>query len=443
MPTQRYTTSPELVHCTTELPSRQLQGQTEGTVALGRSWSAAGQSNSDCCVVLPAVRFSLPVNNGFDAVLSRESVASLFVPPSDAPCCNTGCQSAEPLWEAPQSSGVSVDWVQFTVQCESQNTDREVSSLKVLLGDDWSVMEYPFYGYGSGVRCGGVVVLWDGHREDMGVHVQVTGSGCRELEARGLADWRGWFRDRFNAGAKFTRVDHAFDDRDGLLDLERMTTDFKAGLLVSRFNSFAPIQEFDGAGNLTADGFNLGKRAQDTSVCVYDKALEQRQKLRGSKTVDADAYAEKLKELEGHWVRLELRSRNVRADLLVGAIIQQGFTAVASVLRGYMEFKQSGTQSQKTRWGMAPWWFEFVGWAEKARLTVAPLVKQLEQSMAWLDRQGGAVLGMVAEALGDGFTRWVDGVARRGSLRMGLRHRTMLQSYEAGGGRRTALPQAR
>ena len=141
--------------------------------------------------------------------------------------------------------------------------------------------------------------------------------------------------------------------------------------------------------------------------------------------MDLEAYAEKMKELEAHWVRLELRSKDARAELLVGAIIRQGFTAVASVLRSYMEFKERNlANSQRTRWGMSSWWFDFIGWAEKVRLTLSPTVKTL-------DHQAGAVLGMVKEVLPD-FQDWLLGVVERGVNRLGVRHKTMQQAYLAG-----------
>ena len=373
--------------------------------------------------------------------------ASLSSSWPDTPVCITGCQSAEQpqtapevelpcVQEAPQSGGILVDWVSYTMGCEPAQVLAVVARQKGLLGSDWHDMEKPFHGYGAGCQCGNIIILWHGHSENMGVHVQISGAGCRELEARGLTDWRGWFRDRFNDGARFRRVDHAFDDRDGLLDIDRMVADFKAGLLVSRFAKIQPVEDWtqDAEGQLTrtSHALNLGQRTQDTSVCIYDKALEQRQKLLKNKTIDADAYAEKMKQLEGHWIRLELRSKDARAEVLVGAIIRQGFTAVASVLRSYMEFKlRNPANSQRTRWGMSDWWFEFIGWAEKVRLTLSPVVKTLEQAMSWLDHQAGAVLGMVKEVLPD-FQEWLLGVAERGVNRHGVRHKTMMQAYLSG-----------
>ena len=420
--------------------------------------------------LLAIVRLPLPLCNGFDVDVSsiggshclslradgEQSTPSLAVPSTERsgglfasvaplsagkpgpPLSNRGGQSAakpkttlEVVQECPQAAGVSVDWSEFTLQCLPSQVDAEVAKYKALLGDDWLDLERGFYGYACGVRCGGVFIFWGGHREDMGVHVQVTGSGCRELEGRGLADWRGWYRDRFNAGVKFTRVDHAFDDREGRLCIDRMEADFKAGRMVSRFNSVKPEQEYDGAGNLVARGLNLGKRENDTSICIYDKALEQRRKLRGTGLVDVAEYERKAKELEGHWVRLEMRSRKERADLLVGSIIQQGFTAVASVLRGYLEFKaENPSNQQKARQVAAPWWLEFIGWAEKTRLSIAPVVKSLQQSLAWLDQQAGAVLGMVVDVVPEPLI-WLLEVAARGSKRHGIKHKAMMQVFKS------------
>lgn len=327
-------------------------------------------------------------------------------------------------------SGLQVDFLNFTYSKES---DELLDSLKRMLGDDWQDMEKGLYGYLTGARCGHVTLLWSGATAGMGVHVQISGQGCRELEGRCLAangaalDWRGWFALRVKEGAKFGQTHFAFDDLDGRISIDKITQAFHAGETVTRFNKFAPVAEYGQGQELTAHGFNFGKRSQDTSICCYDKKLEQ---LSKSKSVDVDDYAAKVAALEQGWTRVELRNRNKRSQALVERIIEQGWSCVSEVLRGYLDIRipKNDAGTNKMRWEPQPWWADFCAWADKARLIVEGTPKTLQTAMAWVDRQVGAVLAMINTVLPDpvGF---LSDVMERGAERFGKRHLNMMSEY--------------
>ena len=71
--------------------------------------------------------------------------------------------------------------------------------------------------YRSGLMRGNVRVYWDGlDEEEMGVHVEASGRGCRQLEAEGVVHhWSKFFEAALKDGAEFSRLDLAADDLAG------------------------------------------------------------------------------------------------------------------------------------------------------------------------------------------------------------------------------------
>ena len=54
--------------------------------------------------------------------------------------------------------------------------------------DDFVEMDRGMYGYPQSLRFGEIVILYGG-RPEMGVHLSMTGAGCREYENIGKVPW--------------------------------------------------------------------------------------------------------------------------------------------------------------------------------------------------------------------------------------------------------------
>jgi phage replication initiation protein len=118
----------------------------------------------------------------------------------------------------------------------------------------------------------------------------------------------------------------------------------------------------------------------EMSVCIYDKAKEQ------------------LLPAHVHWVRSELRAKKDRAHELVRLFIKEGVGAVAGVLWGYLDFKNIGTDSNRSRWESCSWWADFLGVCGKLRLSIQAVVRTLQRVKDWLLRQVAPSLALVVEA---------------------------------------------
>ena len=342
---------------------------------------------------------------------------------------------------------VKIDWLSMTAKCLPSAEMELVEKLKPLLGEAW-LERAGKYGYRRGLVCGNVWIMWGGQttikeqQQGMGVHVQVSGQGISELEARGVSDWLPWLAARVKEGFTFPRADFAFDVKNGAFTVDMVEDASRSGLVSSRYDWHEPEAPRDSRGNLLGRGFNFGRREANSRVCFYDKALEQRAK-QGAKskkadTVDVAAYEQQQAELEAvwavsgrraedadvpassrisaegsgdagaaePWTRCEMRLRNAVAGEVVKKLLAEGWGVLAGVLASLLDIKEKGGGEQRCRYDTAPWWTEFLQWAAKAPVKLDPKVRTLQGGMAAMKRQYQPLL-VAAAAVYPEFYGWL------------------------------------
>lgn len=317
------------------------------------------------------------------------------------PASNTGAQRTT---DQPTANRVLVDWVSFTVKAS-------VDQVCGFLGmDEWVELDRGGLGYRRCRVAGAVRVYYDGG-PDMGTHVVIPGSGCRELEARGVVrDWRKWIGEVLAFGGKITRLDVAWDDVEGMLDLLRMLEYVRRRYVVTRFRRWKV--DISGTFDGSERGMTLtfGSRQSNTYVRIYDKGGEQ--------------------GVCGHWVRVELELKDDRAQCAAETLYHRGISEFAGILRSAVDFVEPSNDSNRRRWAPAAWWARFLGFAEKARLAVAPVVRSLERTVAWIERQVAPALATVFIA-GGGDLDVLLSFVHNGRKRLRWHHRMMLAEVGA------------
>jgi putative DNA relaxase len=316
-------------------------------------------------------------------------------PAPEPPVGNTGAQNTQIL----------PDWLGVTF--------KEVSLERVLTffgrNQDWQAI-HGAQGYRAGFVRGGVKVFHDGAPE-MGVHVEVSGQGCRQLEAEEVViDWQVSLVKWLEEGAKFSRLDLAIDDRAGLTTVDRVREAAEAGLVVSRWRDADPRGRVClKTGQRKGQGCYFGSSQSKAVLRVYDKAAEQ---------------IEKGAAVEGPWVRWELQLRDERAQVMAQLLAYVSDRAAGETLRAvlssYIEFKDRGEDTNRSRWSPAAWWSAFLGDVEKVSLGVAPAVRTLESVRSWFKRisptfaawvmaecqQGADFAELVGDLVKEGASRW-------------------------------------
>ena len=302
-----------------------------------------------------------------------------------------------------------IDWVSVTFP-----TFENPELAKDLIGGDWVEMDHGHHGYKSGCVQGGVMVLYDGGGPNMGVHIQMTGKGCRQLEASGrIRNWQEFLGELRSLGGRFTRIDGAFDDTLGLITMADVETALRSKTIVSRWRQADPRQTVSLAEGAEENGKTIyfGSPTSDVKSRFYDKARQQ----------GCPAGV--------HWVRVEIECRRERAGAYADAVIDGGAEAMAGVLKSYIDFKERGADSHRDRWKSAEWWQGFLHCISKCRLMLDPVVQTIEGAKMWVQNAVAPTLAVLFAACGgdvEEFGRQVYNWCRDGKSRWKGKHRALL-----------------
>lgn len=269
------------------------------------------------------------------------------------------------------------DWL--TVSCKEEDPWYWVTLLR-MEEVSWSAMEKGRNGYRNGLYFGSISILYDGN-PGMGICLDMTGQGCRAFEEYGSGDFIGLFQlfsqdDRFH----ITRLDVAFDDHTGILDIRQLfhDTDDQDGeqQFVSKFRKSKIEKSFkDGRPGVS---IYHGSEQSEIMLRIYDKAAER-----------------DLPE-EQHWVRVELQLRRERASQFAFAAVSEPIgTLFRGVLVNYVRYVDDpGTDSNRWRWPMKSYWADLIDQVARISLFVKPGV---EYNIRQLDHY---VFDQAANAIG-------------------------------------------
>lgn len=229
---------------------------------------------------------------------------------------------------------VLYDWLSFT---SKTHTPEQLIEALGLSHCPWTQMNGA-RGYMDRLYFGSISIHYNG-REDMGVWCEMSGQGCRNFEDLStLPDkWKDVFSFIHGNCLHITRLDVAFDDHTGVLDIDTIAKDTEEQRFVSRMKFWQTTRSSQGVSVM------IGSPQSKVRVRIYDKAAE-----RGF-------------DDGRHWVRIELQLRDGRAEEFskIPMVIGEAF---AGVLLNYLRFVEPDeTDSNKSRWQMTEYWARLVG----------------------------------------------------------------------------------
>lgn len=187
-------------------------------------------------------------------------------------------------------------------------------------------------------------------RDDGFIWLEMMGQGCRAFETYGNADYESIFDlvKEYPDDMKITRLDIAFDDHVGLLDMNILSDDTRKKRYVSRFNVWQVIEGSKGS------SVNHGSLSSEVYLRIYDKAAE-RNLNDGS-----------------HWIRVELQLRRDRAFRFICESGDIG-SRFCGVLLNYVRYVQEDpNDNNKWRWPLTDYWEKLVKSAIKISLYSMP-----------------------------------------------------------------------
>lgn len=225
------------------------------------------------------------------------------------------------------------DWLSFTSHHHSVANLIEALGLESVPWEDTKGAR----GYRDRMYFGSISIHFNG-RDDMGVWVEMSGQGCRTFESLStLADcWKDIFDFIACETLKITRLDVAYDDHIGLLDMNRIVQDTQNGEYISKAEYWETILSSKGS------TVQIGSPTSDVLIRIYDKARERNC------------------EAGEHWVRVELQLRNDRAIKFTQLPYSIG-ESWCGVMINYLRYVDPDPlDSNRWRWPLKDYWGELL-----------------------------------------------------------------------------------
>lgn len=275
------------------------------------------------------------------------------------------------------SNLILVDWLTWVSRIDS------VDGIKELLGLDhqtWEECEHGRYGYPKRIKFGHINILY-GSSDDMGVCCEMSGQGCREYESFSIFTWQRLLDCITGEDPKdchVTRLDLAFDDHTGILDMPQLLDDTDDHNYTKRGDWWKV--EYGSEGSTIYHGSPTSK----IRLRIYDKAAE-----RGCQEGE-------------HWIRVELQLRDDNAH---GAASRVSSSDVGSIFRGmlrnFITYRVPTSDSNRSRWPVASYWEELLEGADAIHVLESPGVDyNVFRLTKYLTHQAGASILCYRHILG-------------------------------------------
>jgi phage replication initiation protein len=334
------------------------------------------------------------------------------------------------------------DWLSFTVPVKNYNdlSLRGVRSFLKEVGLDFNFepRKKGAYGYLNSLSYANAInVLYTDLEHpfinsddrlkqalDMGIHIEMTGQGCRYFEGVENYDWVEFFNLLRSLGAKFKRLDIALDDYKKMIKFSTVKEKIRSGEVVSLSRKRDVIEtkitqkeEFNNKGDSKGLTVYFGTRASNIYIRFYDKKKEQE-----GKGIKVDVSS---------WQRYEIVLRNEKATDFIERFCEgETFdTLYLGVLSGAIRFIDKGTDSNKARWETSPFWIEFLRGAEAIKLKSHKVTPDIGKTINWYGTSAFSatlLLSWVAEDRGLDFSE----ILKDSKRELSERHQLMKAGYE-------------
>ena len=311
--------------------------------------------------------------------------------------------SEAPVCLAEQNNVFLIDWITFVAHGDT------VDYLKWLLGLDdhkipWETSVKFRNGYPVQTYWNGITISYGADdekyysdpskaRHDMGICVNLSGTGCRAFETYGHGDWFRLFsyllRDTDCLASEhyqfksynITRLDLAYDDHIGLLSMAQLEHDTRERNYVSRAKYSEIIWSDNQDNDIQGMTIQVGSDKSDVKIRIYDKAAE-----RGFK--------------DRHWIRVEMQLRQERSFEAVRQLLDTRHIGLCAsgILRNYLTYRAESLDTNKSRWPIAPYWDKVLMDMEKISLWVAPGESyNFSKTVYWLFKQYAQAMVVLGE----------------------------------------------
>lgn len=259
--------------------------------------------------------------------------------------------------EFPKENRLIYDWVSFSTRIHKPD---EIMDLIGMRDCPWEILNSG-NGYTHRHHFGGVSISFcEGDMSHVGGFylLDMSGQGCRTFETYGNGNYDNLFKlvqreegkPKVMQDVRLTRLDVAYDDMTGLLNIDQICDKTRLQEFVSR------IQRYEAIYGSNGNSVNFGSKGSNVFIRIYDKARE-----RGF--------------TDGrHWVRCELQLRKENACGFVNKLPNSSLSELYhGVLKNYLSFREvNENDTNKRRWVESSWWTSFLDNARAVSIVEKP-----------------------------------------------------------------------
>lgn len=286
---------------------------------------------------------------------------------------------------------------------------------------------------------------YGGHEtEDTGgVWLEMSGQGCRAFESLSDGNYDRLFKTVIDnpEDMNITRLDVAFDEYDGMLDIDRICSDVAAQkyrgkkLYDTQKTFWEVIQSSNGK------SCQVGSPSSMVLVRIYDKLAERLGKIKDP------LEQQKIQNEIDHWTRVEIQFRDDRAREFVKYLysgVEKASTEVgtdealtlgqayARVLVGYLDFGYETAargHPEKKVWHRYDYWERLVGDVSKLSIyRKVGLSYNLQKCCEYVSRQAGNAVDALLQIYGtNGFLNLID----NRTVKQNPKYRNLVQEVSA------------
>lgn len=303
------------------------------------------------------------------------------------------------------------DW--FAMTCKSDSVDSIIKMLDFKNPDSVKWREdYGHYGYRNRLHFDGMNIYFNhcNSNQDYPM-IEFSGQGCRDFETYTTGDWGTLFSCALDTeNYNVTRLDVAYDDHSGILDIKKLVRITEQRNYVSRSQKGIITNSF--TADTDAYSIMYGVRSSELYIRIYDKAAE-----RGG--------------LAEHWIRCETVFKHERAFNFIKFIMagQTVGNLYKGVLQNYLRFVvPDQSDSNKNRWKTQPFWIKFLGDVDKISVTSR---KDVEYNLHKIERyvfhQSGNSIDTIIKCIG--VEEFMENLKRRKS-ELNIHQRRIIDEYQ-------------
>lgn len=237
-------------------------------------------------------------------------------------------------------------------------------------------------GYNANYHYESIYIMWNTSRPEMGVHIKMSGQGCRDFEALGL-DYIEFFKKLNKHEINYNRIDISIDQfTNKYYTLDKLLYYVRNNLVCSKFRSALNIEKL----NLSKSDNNLGhtlqfgSKASNVQITFYDK-LKERQ----SKNIEV------MNNIK-FWTRTEVRYRHECCRQVVNLLLANNEynslnDIIKSTLRDYISFKTNNSKDTNlSRRPEVEWWSSFLENINYLKITNYLPESSITKKANWLEK---------------------------------------------------------